>query len=93
MVEQSFCGDEDGGRAVTALRGAEISERFLQRMQFAICAKAFHGQDFFSVAFEGEKQARENRRAIEEDSAGAAFAEFAAVLGARVIEIFAKNFE
>src|SRR5882762_9584922 len=62
-------------------------------MQRAVCAESFHGQDFFFVAFEGEQQAGENRFAIEQHSAGAALAKFAAVFCAGVVEIFAKNFE
>src|SRR4029077_6977501 len=66
---------------------------FLQGMQLAVCAETFHGQDFFSVAFEGEEQARENWLAIKENGAGAAFPEFAAVFGACVVEVFAEDFE
>ncbi len=93
LVEQGFCGDKDGGRAVTALRGAEIGEGLLQGMQLAVGAEAFYGQDFFSLAFEGEEQAGENWFAIEEDGAGAALSEFAAVFGAGVVEVFAEDFE
>ncbi len=93
LVEQGFCSDEDGGSAVTTLRGAEIGEGFLQRMERAVGAEAFHGQYLFSVAFEGEEQAGEHGLAIQQDGASAALAQFAAVFGAGVIEIFAENFE
>ena len=93
LVEQSFRGNENGWSAIAALRGAEISESFLQRMQCAVRAQTLYGLDFSSVAFDGQKEARENRFAIEEDSAGAAFAEFATMFCARVVEIFTEHFE
>jgi hypothetical protein len=92
-IEQSFGGNENRGSAVAALRRAKVSEGFLQRVQRAIRAEAFNGDYFSSVALDSQEQAGEDRFAVEEDSAGAAFAQFAAMLRAGVVEIFAEDFE
>jgi hypothetical protein len=62
-------------------------------MEMAFETEAFDGQDISGVALDAEDQAGEDGLAIEEYSAGAALAEFAAVLRAGVAEIFAKDFE
>jgi hypothetical protein len=93
LVEQSFRGDENCRGAVSALRGAEVGERFLQRVESAIDAHALDGEDIPLIAFEREDETGKHGLAVEKDGAGAAFAEFAAVLGAGVPEIFSKNFE
>jgi hypothetical protein len=62
-------------------------------MKLAFGAKTFDGEDTFVGAFYSELQAGKDGLAVEEDGAGAAFAEFTAVLGAGVAEIFAEDFE
>src|SRR6202040_2746061 len=54
---------------------------------------AFDGKDIPLIAFEREDETGKHGLAVEKDGAGAALAEFAAVLGAGVAEIFAKDFE
>src|SRR5579883_3439811 len=75
--QERLCGDENGGRAVAALSGAE----------------ALDGFDDFAIAFERELEAGEDGLAIEENRAGTAFAEFAAVFGAGKAEILAQEFQ
>jgi hypothetical protein len=93
VIEQGFCGDEDCRCAVAALRSAEIGESFLQRMERTVRAKTLYRLDFSPVAFDGEEQAGEDWFAVKKNSAGAAFAEFATVFCAGVVEIFAEHFE
>ena len=93
LVQQSLRGDQYCWSAVAALRGAEISKRFLQRMQGAVCAEPFHCQHFFFVAFEREEQAGQNRFAVQQDSARPALAEFAAVFCSGVVQVFAEDLE
>src|SRR5579885_283144 len=93
VFEQGLCRDENGVRAVDALIGAEIGESFLKRMQMAAGGEALDGLDDFAIAFERELEAGEDGLAIEEDRAGTAFAEFAAVFGAGKAEILAQEFQ
>src|SRR5580693_6740394 len=62
-------------------------------MEMAFEAEAFDGQNISRVALDPEDQAREHRFAFEKNGASTALAEFAAVFGAGVAEIFAKNFK
>ena len=82
LVEQRLRRDQEARRAVAALRGAEVGEGLLQRMQAAVGHQAFDGLDLAAVALDAEDQAREHRLAVEQHGAGAALAELAAVLGA-----------
>jgi hypothetical protein len=93
LIEQGFRGDQNRGRAVSALGCAEIGEGVLQRMKISFQTEAFDGQDISGVAFESEDQAGEHRFAVQKYGTRAALSEFAAVLCARVAEIFTKNFE
>jgi hypothetical protein len=93
LVQQGFRCDKNRGRAITALGGAKIGEGVLQRVKFSFDAEAFDGQNISRVALDSEDQAGEHRFTIEKNGASAAFAEFAAVFGAGVAEIFAKNFK
>jgi hypothetical protein len=82
LVEQRLGGDEKSRRAVTALSGAEIGERLLQRVQLAVGGEALDGRHASTVTVDSENEARQDRLAIEEHGAGAAFAQLAPVLGA-----------
>ena len=44
-IEQRLRGDQDARRAVAALRGAEVGEALLQRMQPAVRGEPFDGRD------------------------------------------------
>ena len=93
LVQQRLGGDQESGRAVSALGGAQISERFLQRVQAAVAGKAFDRRDRTAVAVDAEHEAREHRLAVEQHGAGAAFAQLAAVLGAAQVQVFTQNLE
>src|SRR2546430_434151 len=87
--EQCLGGHQDAGRAIAALRGAEVGKGRLQGMELGAAAQTFHGFDRPPLAFQREHQARELRLAVDQHRAGAAFAELAAVLGAGETEILA----
>src|SRR6266850_4636177 len=93
LLQQGFRGDQNRGRAVSALRCPEISEGLLQRMQSSVQNKAFDGQHLPGGALNSEDQAGEHGLAIQNNGARAALSQFTAVLGAGVAEILAKNFE
>src|SRR5512134_10149 len=93
FVEKRFRGHQDARRAIAALRGAEVGEGRLQRMQLRTARQTLHRIDQFVGALHGENQAGKLRLAVDEHGAGAAFAELAAVLGAGKAEILAQHFE
>jgi hypothetical protein len=90
LVEQVLCGQEESGRAVTALRSAQIGERVLERMEVSVAAgHPFDRGDLASVARRGDDEARENRLPVEEHGARAALPQLATVLGAGEAQVFA----
>src|SRR5436190_23556252 len=62
-------------------------------MQGGAVGEAFDACNFTAFDIETEHQARENRTPVDQHRAGAAFAQFAAMLGAGEIEIFAQDFK
>ena len=92
-IEEHFCRYENAGSAVTALCGAEIRKGVLQGMKPSIFAKPFNGQNLPARALEGQNETGENRFAIQQNSASAAFAQFATVLRADMAEILAQDFQ
>src|SRR6267143_5121291 len=92
-IQQRFRGDQNRGRAVSALRRAEIGEGVLQRMQSSFQTEAFDGQDIPGVALNAKDQAGEDGLAVQNNGARTAFSQFTAVFRAGVAEILAKDFE
>jgi hypothetical protein len=92
-IQQCAGRQQDAGRAVATLRGAEVRERLLQRIQPPVAREAFDRRDRAAAAFDGERQAGEHRFAIHEHRAGAALTELAAVLRAGEPQILAEHFE
>src|SRR2546423_1727560 len=101
-VKEGLRGHEHPGRAVTALRSALFRERDLERMQcrrfaprgpYPCCREALDRRHV-AVADEcGKGETREDRNAVDEDCACAAFAELAAVLRAGEPKLLAKHLE
>ena len=82
------------GRAVAALRRAELGEGVLQRVGQRAVGQAFDGHDGRRrLVLDGQRQAGQDRLAVDQHGAGAALAELAAVLGAGQVEIFAQHLE
>ena len=92
-LQERLGRDEQARRAVAALRRPEVGEGLLQRVQAPVITEALDGHDVAGVAFEREEQAGQRRRPIHQHRAGAAFAELAAVLRARQIQILAQDLE
>ena len=91
LIQQHLCGEENSRDAIAALRRAEIGKSALQRMRFAILHHAFHGHDLGIHRFNAEHQARQHRLAVDEDGAGAAFAQLATMLRAGEPHVFAQD--
>src|SRR5262249_13682153 len=89
--EQRLRGEEDAGRAVAALRGAELGERLLQRMQRAALRHPPNSLDPPPSALRTQRETREHGLAIDEHRAHAALAELAPVLRAGEREILAQH--
>ena len=92
-IEQRLGGDQDAGRAVAALRAAEVGKAVLQRVQTAVAGQPFNGRDLAPLALGRQQQAREHRLAIDQHGACAALAQLAAVLGAGELQIFSQHLE
>src|SRR5437899_12821638 len=69
LVQQGFRGDQNRGRAVSALRRAEIGEGILERMQSSFQAEAFDGQDIPGGALNAKDQAGEHGLAARKNAA------------------------
>lgn len=55
--------------------------------------KTFHGDNIASIHSHGQSQASENRFAIEENRAGAAFPDTAPIFGSRQPELVSEDIE
>src|SRR6267378_1859992 len=93
LIQQGFRGDQNRGRAVSALRRTKIGEGVLQRMKGSFQSETFHGQDIPGVTLDSEDQAGEHGLAVQKNGARAAFSQFTPVFRAGVAEILAKDFE
>lgn len=93
FVEERLGGDEESRRAITALRSAQIGERFLQRMQTSVVDEPFDGRDVRALAIDAEHEARQHGPAVEQDGTGAALAKLAAVLRPAQIQILTQDLE
>jgi hypothetical protein len=92
-IQQRLGGHENSRRAVAALRGAKVGEALLQRVQLPVLDEPLHGDDPPVLALRGQRQARQHRLVVDEDGAGAALAELAAVLGAGEPQVLAQHLE
>jgi hypothetical protein len=88
LMQQGFAGEEHAGGTVTALRRAQFCESGLQRMQYRPIRHAFDGGNFMPLKFNGKRKAGEDRFPIDQNGAGPALAQFAAVLGGCQIQVF-----
>jgi len=92
-IEQRFCRYQNPRRAIAALRRAEVGKGILQGVQPSIGAEPFDRQDSSSRALERKNEARKHRLAIQENRAGAAFSQLAAMFRPGVEEIFAQDLQ
>src|SRR5258706_2569180 len=90
---QRLGGEQDAGGAVAALGGAEVGESGLQRMELCAAGHPLHSLHRAPLALDRQHQAGELRLAVDEDCAGTALAELAAVLGAGEAEVLAQQLE
>jgi len=93
LVEQRLRRDEESRGAVPALRGAEIRERFLQRMEPAVRRQTFDGEHVAAFALGAKHKARQHRLSVQQHRTRAALAELASVLGAAQVQIFTQHLE
>src|SRR6185503_5871896 len=78
LREQRLRGEQDARRAVPALRGAELRERLLQRVEPPSGCHALHRLDGAALEIGGKRETREDRGAVDDHRAGTALAELAA---------------
>src|SRR6266545_3242552 len=70
-LEECFSGEQKRGRAIAALRGAEIGEGLLEGVELAALCHRFDRPDRMALAGKSQHQAREHRRSIQQHRAGA----------------------
>ena len=92
-IEQGLGRDKNARRAIAALRRAAIRELLLQGMQLTVLDEALHGRHRASGALGGEREAGKHGLAVEEHRACAALTQFAAVFGARKVQVFPQDFQ
>ena len=92
MIQQALCGQDEAGRAETALGRAVENPGFLQRMQMIGRAQPFQRHDLGVVfnAFHLDDAAADEL-AVHDDGAGAAMAFFATELHAGELELIAQH--
>src|SRR5215470_11990962 len=73
VVKVSFCRENHGWDAVTALHRTVIDEGLLERMEPAVTSQSLDRQHFPPLTLRGEEDARVHRSAIQEDRADATF--------------------
>ena len=93
LVEERLGGDQKPRRAIAALRGAEVGEGFLQRMQPAVGDEPFYCRDVAAAAVDAKHQARQHRLAVEQHGARAALTKLAAVLRAAQVQVLTQHLE
>src|SRR6266851_3174520 len=93
VVQQRLRCEQDAGRAVAALRGAELSESLLQRVELRPARKPLDGRDRAAFDLDRQQQAAQLRPSVHEDTACPAFAQLAAVLGAGQLHVLAQHLE
>ena len=93
VLQERPGGQEKSGRAISALRGAQVREGLLEWMEPARVRHPLDGLDFSPFAFEPEVEAGEDRLAVHQHRAGPALAELAAMLGSRQPQVLAKHLE
>src|SRR5262249_53948292 len=81
LLQNRLRGEEEPGRAIPALRRAQVREGLLERMETARVRHALDGLDVPSLALEAQVQTGEHRLSVHEHRAGPALAELAPVLG------------
>src|SRR2546422_7736014 len=74
--EERLGGQEESGRAVAALRGAQVGERLLKRVKLSTLRHSFDCAHGVTGAREAEHQAGQHRRSIQQHRAGPALAQF-----------------
>jgi hypothetical protein len=91
--QQRVRGQEETRNAVAALGRAELRERVLQGVEGALAGHALDRRDLAALAFDRQREARQDGQAADEDGAGAALAQLAAVFGAHEAEVLAEHLQ
>src|SRR5688572_11594325 len=81
-LEQGLRGHDHPRRAVPALEGEAIDERFLQRMELRAVGETLDGLDRLAISLDRERRARAHRSTVEEHRTRAADLRVAAELRA-----------
>jgi hypothetical protein len=81
------------GCAEAALKGIVIDEGLLNRMEFAVLGKTLDRRHLRAFGRRGKNHTTVHASSVQMHSAGAAFTEIAAFLGARQLQVLAQQIE
>ena len=90
-IEQSGRGDEETGRAETALHGSLGHEGLLQRAHPAVGRQPLDGRDLVALRVADQGEAGVDRRAVQQHHAGPALPVATSFLGPGETQPFAKT--
>src|SRR6266852_4085095 len=93
FLQERDAADNHSGSAIGALECALIEKGLLHRMELAVLLESFNGGDGFSGGVADRELAGAARRAIEQNSAGAALAFAATVFCSGEAKLFAQSKE
>src|SRR5918999_4143183 len=92
-VEHRASREEKAGGAIPTLRGAELGERLLKRMELRAAGHPLDGLDVPIGVGNGQREAREDRCPVDEHGTRSAFSKLAAVLRAGESQLLSQDLE
>ena len=79
--QQSHRRQDEPRRAIGALKGGVIEIGLLYRMELTLLGQTFNGSNFFTCGLYGQNQTTTHRPAIQQNGAGPAHSDPAALTG------------
>src|SRR5690348_376047 len=92
-AEEGLGREQEGGRAVTALGGADLGERVLEGVETPVPRHPLDGLHAMARAGHAQHQAGQDRDLVQEHGAGPALPQLAAVLGPGEAQVLTQHLE
>ena len=93
LHQEGVAAQQHAGDAVAALHGGLVEEGLLDGMEGVVLAQSFDGEDVFAGGVFELPAAGAHGLVVDENDAGAAYADVTAIFRACQIEVFAQKFE
>src|ERR1700741_4307942 len=91
IAKQRVTRQHHSRRAVAALESAMFYKVFLYGTQLSVFRQSFDGRDFTAVLLDGKVQTRLHELVVEQNRAGAAYADDAADVGSGETDVLAEK--